>query len=87
MLVVLKVTSKIQCYLIFKKHFFGGGGVTTNIVIEWCQKWKEVSVGATTIICNDPGFTFYYTIILFPINCLPDSTSVLKGQTHKCESK
>ena len=35
LLVVLKVSNKIQCYLIFKKQFFlgfwgGGGGVTTN---------------------------------------------------------
>ena len=34
------------------------------------------SVGATSITCNNPGFTFYYMIILFPINCLPDTTNV-----------
>jgi hypothetical protein len=40
-----------------------------------------------TITCNNPGFTFYYMIILFPINCLPDTTSVLKGQANKCDSQ
>ena len=44
---------------------------------------RTVSVGATTITCNNSCFTFYYMIILFPINCLPDTTSVLKGQTNK----
>jgi hypothetical protein len=48
---------------------------------------RTVSVGATTIPCNNPGFTLNYMIILFPINCLPDTTSVLKGQTNKCESQ
>ena len=36
--VVLKVSSKIQCYLIFKKHFFGGGGLqltnTNSLLIK-----------------------------------------------------
>ena len=48
---------------------------------------RTVSVGATTIACNNPGFTLYYMIILFPINSLPDTTSVLKGQTNECESQ
>ena len=48
---------------------------------------RTVSVGATTVACNNPGFTLYYMIILFPINSLPDTTSVLKGQTNECESQ
>ena len=72
LLVVLKVTSKMQCYLIFKKHFFWGGrGVTTNKITEPPKMERTVSVGATNITCNNPCFTFYYMymIILFPINC------------------
>ena len=48
---------------------------------------RTVSVGATTITCNNPGFTFYYMIILFPIDCLPDTTSVLMGQANKGDSQ